>query len=61
MDGTARVFLRFPFALTLEGQYIVKNFVLISGALAIGATVRGGGLVAEPPAPEPSRPLPPSH
>jgi uncharacterized membrane protein YphA (DoxX/SURF4 family) len=43
-----QVFLRFPFALTLEGQYIVKNFVLISGALALGATVRGGGLVADP-------------
>lgn len=42
------VFIRFPYALTLEGQYIVKNFVLISGALVLGATVRGGGLVAEP-------------
>lgn len=42
------VFLRFPYALTLEGQYIVKNFVLISGALVLGATVRGGGLVADP-------------
>lgn len=41
------VFIRFPYALTLEGQYIVKNFVLISGALVLGATVRGGGLVAE--------------
>lgn len=42
------VFIRFPYALTLEGQYIVKNFVLISGALVIGATVRGGGVVADP-------------
>lgn len=45
------VFIRIPYALTLEGQYIVKNFVLISGALVLGATVRGGGLVADPAAP----------
>lgn len=42
------VFIRFPYALTLEGQYIIKNFVLISAALVLGATVRGGGLVADP-------------
>lgn len=29
------------FALTIEGQYIVKNLVLIAGAVALGATVRG--------------------
>jgi len=40
-----RVFTVFPFGLTLEGQYIVKNLVLISAALVIGATVRGGSLV----------------
>lgn len=34
----------FPIAPTLEGQYIIKNVVLISAALVIGATVRGGGL-----------------
>lgn len=28
------------FVLTLEGQYIVKNLVLIAGAIALGATVR---------------------
>jgi uncharacterized membrane protein YkgB len=43
----ARVFTAFPFGLTLEGQYIVKNLVLIGAALVIGATVRGGGLVEE--------------
>jgi uncharacterized membrane protein YkgB len=42
------VFTHFPYALTLEGQYIVKNMVLISAALVLGATVRGGGLVADP-------------
>ena len=40
------VFLRVPHAPTLEGQYIIKNLVLISAAITIGATVRGGGLVA---------------
>jgi len=42
-----RVFTSVPFALTLEGQYIVKNLVLIAAALVIGATVRGGRLVDE--------------
>ncbi|HEX6315824.1 MAG TPA: DoxX family membrane protein [Gemmatimonadaceae bacterium] len=36
-----------PFVPTLEGQYIVKNAVLISAAIVLGATVRGGGLVAQ--------------
>jgi len=43
------VFHRIPYAPTLEGQYIIKNLVLISAALVIGATVRGGSLVADPP------------
>jgi uncharacterized membrane protein YphA (DoxX/SURF4 family) len=38
----------FPIAPTLEGQYIIKNMVLVSAALVIGATVRGGALVADP-------------
>lgn len=42
------VFYRIPYAPTLEGQYIIKNFVLISAALVLGATVRGGALVADP-------------
>lgn len=41
-------FTRFPYAPTLEGQYIIKNIVLVSGALVVGATVRGGSLVADP-------------
>ena len=41
-------FTHFPFAPTLEGQYIIKNAVLIAGAIVVGATVRGGALVAEP-------------
>ena len=34
---------------TLEGQYIIKNLVIITAAMVIGATVRGGRLEAEPP------------
>ncbi|MBA3891613.1 MAG: DoxX family membrane protein [Gemmatimonadaceae bacterium] len=41
------VFTRVPYAPTLEGQYIIKNAVLISAAIVIGATVRGGRLVAD--------------
>ena len=41
------VFTRVPYAPTLEGQYIIKNAVLISAAIVLGATVRGGGLIAE--------------
>jgi len=42
----SEVFTRVPYAPTLEGQYIIKNVVLISAALVIGATVRGGRMVA---------------
>jgi uncharacterized membrane protein YphA (DoxX/SURF4 family) len=42
------VFTAFPYAPTLEGQYIFKNMVLISAGLVIGATVRGGRVVADP-------------
>jgi uncharacterized membrane protein YphA (DoxX/SURF4 family) len=44
----AEVFTRFPYAPTLEGQYIIKNLVIISAAVVIGATVRGGRVVADP-------------
>jgi len=54
-------FTVFPFAPTLEGQYIIKNVVLVAAAMVVGATVRGGELQAEPemmahaaPAPTPS-------
>jgi uncharacterized membrane protein YphA (DoxX/SURF4 family) len=36
-----------PFAPTLEGQYSIKNIVLISAGIVIGATVRGGRIVPE--------------
>ncbi len=34
------VWNQFPYALTLEGQYIIKNSILISAALVVGGTVR---------------------
>jgi uncharacterized membrane protein YphA (DoxX/SURF4 family) len=67
----AETFTVFPIAPTLEGQYILKNMVLVAAAMVVGATVRGGQLQAEPanlgehvaatatdlsPAPPPSRP-----
>lgn len=39
------VFTIFPYALTIEGQYIFKNLVVIAAGIVIGATVRGGGMV----------------
>lgn len=36
----AETFTVVPFAPTLEGQYILKNAVLIAGAMVVGSTVR---------------------
>lgn len=44
----SETFLAFPFAPTLEGQYIIKNVVLVSSAIIVGATVRGGQLSSQP-------------
>ena len=41
------VFASFPFVLTIEGQYIIKNLVVISAGIVLGATVRGGKLTAQ--------------
>jgi hypothetical protein len=41
-------FIAFPHAPTLEGQYIIKNLVLVAAGLVVGATVRGGRLTANP-------------
>ena len=43
------VFTRIPYAPTLEGQYIIKNLVLVAAGIVVGATVRGGRVVADPP------------
>lgn len=56
MPGTAlplvvlpeAVWTQFPYGLTLEGQYIIKNLVLIGAGLVLGGTVRGGRVVPEP-------------
>jgi uncharacterized membrane protein YphA (DoxX/SURF4 family) len=45
----AETFVIVPVVPSLEGQYIIKNVVLISAAIVVGATVRGGRLVAKPP------------
>ena len=37
-----------PWAPSLEGQYIIKNLVLVAAGLVVGATVRGGRLTAQP-------------
>lgn len=58
MPGTASplvlnpdaVWTVFPFGLTLEGQYIIKNVALVSAAVVVGAVVRGGGLTNKPEA-----------
>ncbi len=44
----AETWIRFPLVPTLEGQYIIKNVVLVTAAIVLGATVRGGELSAEP-------------
>ena len=41
-------FTRFPYAPSLEGQYIIKNVVLIGAAMVVGSTVRGGRIVPDP-------------
>lgn len=42
-----QVFTRIPYAPTLEGQYIIKNLVLISAAIVIGGTIHGGWILGE--------------
>ncbi|MEE4178288.1 MAG: DoxX family membrane protein [Bacteroides sp.] len=37
----SEVFHIFPYSLTLEGQYIIKNLVVVSAGIVLGATVRG--------------------
>ncbi len=56
MPGTAlplvllpdAVWTQFPYGLTMEGQYIIKNLVLIGAGLVLGGTVRGGRVKPEP-------------
>ncbi len=41
---------RFPYVPSLEGQYIIKNCVLLGAAILVGSTVRGGSMIADPKA-----------
>ncbi|MVN22996.1 DoxX family membrane protein [Mucilaginibacter sp. HMF7410] len=58
MAGTFLPMLFFPneifahsvFIPTMEGQYIIKNLVLISAGIVIGSTVKGAGIIAGPDA-----------
>jgi uncharacterized membrane protein YphA (DoxX/SURF4 family) len=43
----SETFVMFPLAPSLEGQYIIKNLVLVAAATVVGATVRGQGLTPE--------------
>lgn len=42
-------FRAFPYAPTMEGQYIIKNLVLVAAAIVVGATARGGYLSSTGP------------
>ncbi|MCM4157357.1 hypothetical protein [Gramella sp. AN32] len=33
-------FVKFPFILSMEGQYIIKNLILLSAGIVVGGTVR---------------------
>jgi uncharacterized membrane protein YkgB len=37
-----RTWQHFPYAPTMEGQYIIKNLLIIAAALVVGGTVRRG-------------------
>lgn len=37
-----------PFMPTLEGQYIIKNVVLVAAAIVVGASARGSKLIVHP-------------
>jgi uncharacterized membrane protein YphA (DoxX/SURF4 family) len=41
----AETFKIVPWVPTLEGQYIIKNLVLVAAGLVVGATSRGGRLI----------------
>jgi len=36
------VFTHFPYALTLEGQYIIKNLILVAAGIVLGGKLRKG-------------------
>ncbi len=44
----AETWTHIPYEPTLEGQYIIKNLILLGAGIVVGATVRGGSVNAEP-------------
>ncbi|MDP3397886.1 MAG: DoxX family protein [Bacteroidales bacterium] len=36
------IFVRFPYALSLEGQYIIKNIIIISAGIVLGGQLTSG-------------------
>ena len=40
ITATSTCFVKIPFQLTLEGQYIFKNLILIAAAIAIGGSLQ---------------------
>lgn len=45
----SEVFFKIPYAPTLEGQYIIKNLVIVGAAIVLGATARGAKLKIQDP------------
>lgn len=45
---TSDVFKVIPIVPTLDGQYIIKDIIIISAAILIGSSVRGGKMIADP-------------
>lgn len=43
----AETWTHFPYAPTLEGQYIIKNLVLVSAGLLLGGTMHGGRVITD--------------
>ena len=44
----AETWTHVPYEPTLEGQYIIKNLILIGAGIVVGSTVRGGNIKPEP-------------
>jgi len=42
-------FVYIPFVPSMEGQYILKNLIIIAAAIVLGATIRGGAIIANSP------------
>lgn len=45
---TAQTWKIFPLVPTLEGSYIIKNVVIISAAIVLGAVAKGSKLIIDP-------------